>query len=221
MIAPDTKQEITDALADMVKSDSLRKVRVAALIEKLGINRNTFYYHFANKYEVALYKFRTDLAQVLVRRFDECDLLYAPVSNEPSAEKLPFYTHVEIGARTLDFSGFYRSLILCVRADEAFYRKAFTPNEPEFNTLFLELYTPAIRADIRFILGGRYLPDATFGFMSTLLTEHLTNILQYALSHPKELDDLLDDRVNPFWNLPYEALARGFQTHPVNRLRRK
>ena len=221
MTAPGTKQEIINTFADMVKGDSLRKVRVAALIEKLDINRNTFYYHFANKYEVALYKFRTDLAQVLVRRFDERELLYAPTSDDPSAEKLPFYTHVEIGAHTLDFSGFYRALVLCVRTDEAFYRKVFTPNEPEFNTLFLELYAPAIRADIRFILGGRYLPDATFDFMSTLLTEHLTNILRYALSHPKELDDLLDDRVNPFWNLSYEALAHGFQTHPVNRLRRK
>lgn len=219
MAAPDTKQEIVDAFADMVRSDSLRKVRVAALIDKLGINRNTFYYHFANKYEVALYKFRVDLARELSNQLDERDLLRAPLSGDPSAEALPYYVHIEIGARTLDFSSFYRSLVACVRTDEAFYRKIFTQNEPDFTTLFIELYDPAVKADIRFMLGGRYLPDSTFDFLSTLLAEHLINVLRYALSHSKEMDGLLDDRINPFWNLPYEAITYGLQTHPINRLR--
>lgn len=221
MTAPDTKQEIVEAFADMVRSDSLRKVRVAALIDKLGINRNTFYYHFANKYEVALYKFRVDLALVLAPRIDERDLISAPINATTSTEMLPYYTHVEIGARTLDFSAFYRSLVECVLEDEPFYRKVFTASEPEFETLFSELYRPAIEADIRFILGGRYLPAPTFDFMATMLVGHLSSILRYALAHPGDIDNLLDDRVNPFWNMPYEALAHGLQMHPVNRLRKK
>ena len=221
MAAPDTKQEIVDAFADMVRSDSLRKVRVAALIDKLGINRNTFYYHFANKYEVALYKFRVDLAFVLAPRIDERDLISAPINATTSTETLPYDTHVEIGARTLDFSAFYRSLVECVLKDEPFYRKVFTASEPEFETLFSELYKPAIEADIRFVLGGRYLPTPTFDFMATMLVGHLSSILRYALAHPGDTDNLLDDRVNPFWNMPYEALAHGLQMHPVNRLRKK
>ena len=221
MAAPDTKQEIVDAFADMVRSDSLRKVRVATLIDKLGINRNTFYYHFANKYEVALYKFRVDLAFVLASRIDERDLISAPINATTSTETLPYYTHVEIGARTLDFSAFYRALVECVLKDEPFYHKVFTVGEPEFETLFSELYRPAIEADIRFILGGRYLPAPTFDFMATMLVGHLSSILRYALAHPGDTDNLLDDRVNPFWNMPYEALTHGFQMHPVNRLRKK
>ena len=221
MAAPDTKQEIVDAFADMVRSDSLRKVRVAALIDKLGINRNTFYYHFANKYEVALYKFRVDLAFVLAPRIDERDLISAPINATTSTETLPYYTHVEIGARTLDFSAFYRALVECVLKDEPFYRKVFAVGEPEFETLFSELYRPAIEADIRFILGGRYLPAPTFDFMATMLVGHLSSILRYALAHPGDADNLLDDRVNPFWNMPYEALVHGLQMHPVNRLRKK
>ena len=221
MAAPDTKQEIVDAFADMVRSDSLRKVRVATLIDKLGINRNTFYYHFANKYEVALYKFRVDLAFVLASRIDERDLISAPINATAQTEMLPYYTHVEIGARTLDFSAFYRALVECVLKDEPFYHKVFTVGEPEFETLFSELYRPAIEADIRFILGGRYLPAPTFDFMATMLVGHLSSILRYALAHPGDTDNLLDDRVNPFWNMPYEALTHGFQMHPVNRLRKK
>ena len=221
MAAPDTKQEIVDAFADMVRSDSLRKVRVATLIDKLGINRNTFYYHFANKYEVALYKFRVDLAFVLASRIDERDLISAPINATAPTEMLPYYTHVEIGARTLDFSAFYRALVECVLKDEPFYHKVFTVGEPEFETLFSELYRPAIEADIRFILGGRYLPAPTFDFMATMLVGHLSSILRYALAHPGDTDNLLDDRVNPFWNMPYEALVHGLQMHPVNRLRKK
>ena len=222
MAAPDTRQEIVDAFADMVRKDSLRKVRVAALIDKLGVNRNTFYYHFANKYEVAIYKYRVDLADTLATSdINENDLIFAPINTTASTEVLPYYAHVEIGARTLDFSAFYRALVECVLKDEPFYRKVFAVGEPEFETLFSELYRPAIEADIRFILGGRYLPAPTFDFMATMLVGHLSSILRYALAHPGDTDNLLDNRVNPFWNMPYEALVHGLQMHPVNRLRKK
>ena len=42
-----------------------------------------------------------------------------------------------------------------------------------------------------------------------------------ALSHTSKVDNFLDGRTSPFWNLPYKALVYGLQTHPVNRLRRK
>ena len=61
MAKRDTRQLIADAFTDAVRKTSLSRVRIADLIEQLGINRNTYYYHFSSKHETALWVFRCDL----------------------------------------------------------------------------------------------------------------------------------------------------------------
>ena len=148
------KQAIVEAFIATVEAKSLRAVQVSRLIEELGINRNTFYYHFPSKYDVALYVFRTDLAQRLVEEFHDYELVYAPLSKSSDSESLPFYVHREIGARTLDFGDFFKALVRCVLARESFYRKLFDQRESEFRSLVFELYQQAVASDLEFMLGG-------------------------------------------------------------------
>ena len=57
----DTQQLIVDGLCSKVRTIPLSRVRLAELINDLNINRNTFYYYFSSKFEVAYYAFRRDL----------------------------------------------------------------------------------------------------------------------------------------------------------------
>lgn len=213
------KQAIVDALIASVEAGSLRSVQVAKLIKELGINRNTFYYHFPSKYDVALYVFRSDLAQILTESFPEYELVSSPLDNDPESESLPFYVHREIGARTLDFGGFFKALVRCVLARPQFYGKLFERRESEFRMLVYELYRPAVTKDLEFVLGGRYLPPSTFEYFCHHYTHLVYETAEYYLKHTQDAEAMLDDAVNPFWNMPYESLVYCLQTHTVRRPR--
>ena len=213
------KQAIVEAFIATVEAKSLRAVQVSRLIEELGINRNTFYYHFPSKYDVALYVFRTDLAQRLVEEFHDYELVYAPLSKSSDSESLPFYVHREIGARTLDFGDFFKTLVTCTLARPRFYGKLFDQREPEFRSLISELYRPAVARDLDFVLGGRYLPACTLELFQTRYTDLVYDTAEYYLHHSRDAELMLDNAVNPFWNMPYEALVYELQMHSVKRPR--
>ena len=65
MAKRDTRQLIADAFVGAVRETSLSRVRIADLIDELGINRNTYYYHFSSKLETALWVFRCALDEKL------------------------------------------------------------------------------------------------------------------------------------------------------------
>ena len=219
-MANTAKQAIVEAFIEKVEASSLRAVQIAKLIKELGVNRNTFYYYFTSKYDVALYVFRRDLALRLSAAFPESELVYARVSQGPDTDELPFYVHREIGARTLDFSDFFKELVRCVLERPSFYGNVFNRKEPEFKTLVDELYRPAVRNDLEFVLGGRYLPPSTFQLFEHKYTNLVYETAEYYLKHSRDAEAMLNDAVNPFWNMPYESLVYGLQTHTVNRLRR-
>ena len=213
------KETIVEAFIANVENGSLRAVQVAKLIKALGINRNTFYYHFPSKYDVALYVFRRDLALELKRSFPENELVAAPLDDDPESEALPFYVHREIGAHTLDFGDFFKALVRCVLMRPAFYGKLFESREFEFQSLVCELYRPAVKKDLEFVLGGRYLPPSTFDWFCHKYTCLVYETAEYYLKHSRDAEAMLDDSVNPFWNMPYEALVYELQMHSIPRPR--
>ena len=219
MTSSAAKQLIIDAFIEEVEAGSLRSVQIAKLIKKLDINRNTFYYHFTSKYDVALHVFRTDLARELTDSFPAYELVSLALDDGPKAEALPYYVHREIGARTLDFGDFFKALVRCVLGREAFYRKLFDQRETEFRSLVFELYQQAVGSDLEFMLGGRYLPPPTFEYFRHQYTELIYDTAAYCLRHSRDARNMLDNTVNPFWNMPYEALVHAIQSHPIKRPR--
>ena len=213
------KQIIVDEFIARVEAGSLKAVHVSKLIKELGINRNTFYYHFTSKYDVAMFVFRTDLAHELERVFPQEELVYSPIDAKAGAQELAFYTHREIAARTLDSGEFYKTLVRCLLKRQAFYRGLFDQQEPEFLTLVDALYRPAAQDDLEFMLGGRYLPDPTFELLVTLIASQVPSVARYYLLHTRDAELLLDDKVNPFWNITHETLLHELQNHPINRPR--
>ena len=214
------KQLIIDAFINEVEAKSLHSVQIAKLIKQLDINRNTFYYHFTSKYDVALHVFRSDLARELTDSFPAYELVSLALDDGQKSEALPYYVHREIGARTLDFGDFFKALVRCVLARESFYRKLFDQRESEFRSLVFELYQQAVASDLEFMLGGRYLPPPTFEYFRHQYTELIYDTAAYYLRHSRDARSMLDDAVNPFWNMPYEALVYELQLHTVKRPRR-
>lgn len=219
MSASSIREKIIDYVIETTEASSLSSVHVSKLVKELGINRNTFYYHFDGKYDVAMYVLRHDLAKMLRKNVPESYLLESPVLLKPKSEKLPYYMHREIGARLLDHGAFFKSLVYCVQERSHFYRKLFSPSEQEFKIKVFELFRPAIEEDLRFVLGGRYMPPDTFDYLIAQQLESLYQIPCYHLANPTASKNLLDDSLNPFWNYQSETLMMELQQHPIRKPR--
>ena len=56
----DTKQAIASALIELCEQKDFRKISVQDITKKRGLNRQTFYYHFTDKYDLLRWIYRHD-----------------------------------------------------------------------------------------------------------------------------------------------------------------
>lgn len=62
-----TKRAIADALKRLMTQKGLAKISVGDIVAACGINRNSFYYHFKDKYDLVNWIFYTEIAAELNR----------------------------------------------------------------------------------------------------------------------------------------------------------
>lgn len=60
-----TKQAIVDTVKKLVREKPIEKISVGEITHVCGLNRNTFYYHFKDKYEIFEYVFNAEVAPLL------------------------------------------------------------------------------------------------------------------------------------------------------------
>lgn len=213
-------EQIVALFKERVVEESLSKVRISQLIADLGINRNTFYYHFESKFDVALQIYRRDLARELRKTVPEEQLVSGPIGKVKSGAPsicLPYYARIEIGFHALDEGPFLKALARTIESNKPFYAKLFDEKEYEFNFQFCALYYPQVKKDLEFVLGARYLSPEAKRFLSQLGTGQIMQIA-HLLTTSNDVDKLLDERVNPFWNFYQEGIQASIRKHPLNRI---
>lgn len=62
---PYTKQALAQALKAMLQTRPLDKITVKELVEHCGVNRQTFYYHFQDIYDLLGWIYRTEALQAI------------------------------------------------------------------------------------------------------------------------------------------------------------
>ena len=63
-----TEQLIINTFLELVEEKPLDKITIQDIADKCGINRNTFYYHFEDKYDLVNWYFQSGVTQFLVER---------------------------------------------------------------------------------------------------------------------------------------------------------
>jgi AcrR family transcriptional regulator len=206
----DTRQTIVEEFCAKVRSSSLSQVRIAQLINELDINRNTFYYYFSNKYEVAYYAFRSDLDNRLRAAVPGSDLVYRTFDDDPF-DGMAYYARTEIGARMLDHSAFIVTLVQCVDDDNELYRKLFSLGEPEFLQYVKRIWTVAFRQDLEFMLERRQIPQPLKDILIDDTVNRVTALAMYVLSHSIDIDKFCDPKQNPYQNYLLENLHQAVE----------
>ena len=60
-----TKQALSDALKSKMRKKSLSKISITDIVTEAAVNRKTFYYHFADIYELLRWTFEQDAAKIV------------------------------------------------------------------------------------------------------------------------------------------------------------
>ncbi len=84
-----TKQLIADTTKNLALKKQLDKISVSEIVDTAGINRQTFYYHFADKQELICWIFDTDISMLTDK--NKNDTLIDDIIEYIYSEKV-FYT---------------------------------------------------------------------------------------------------------------------------------
>lgn len=210
---------IESAFIDHVSDDGLSKVQISLLTGELGLNRNTFYYYYADKFDLAKVIFLQDFAVEIGNDYDASALQYYTRTFRRKTERYPYYARLEVGAHMFDMSLFLRHLMNVCLKRLPFYRNLFAMNETQWLWEFGEMYYPELRRDVTLVLGGRYLDDCAVDYLARLGVNSILTTIQYALKYPEAVKTLSDSRYEPFLNFYWESLSEMIRNHPVAKLR--
>lgn len=210
--------KIVDAFIERVGEDGLAKVQVSHLLQSLGLSRNTFYYYYFDKFDLAKTVFLEDLSRELERSLPESDLVYAQ-KDCPGKKTLrvAFYAREEVGAHAYDSSGFMEALLRTVERRRAFYRRLFQPTEVQWRHDFEAMYRPEVQNDVRLVLGARYMDEETLDYLAELGVQHILATVSFSLQRPP--GTLPQQGGSPFLNFYWEALSNAIKEHPLVRRR--
>ncbi|MCI1964907.1 MAG: dihydroxyacetone kinase transcriptional activator DhaS [Oscillospiraceae bacterium] len=60
-----TKKAIAQSVKELMKKEDLRKISVSDIVQNCGVNRQTFYYHFKDKYDLVNWIYYNEVVSVV------------------------------------------------------------------------------------------------------------------------------------------------------------
>ncbi|HAH79271.1 MAG TPA: dihydroxyacetone kinase transcriptional activator DhaS [Ruminococcaceae bacterium] len=68
-----TKKAIAASMKELMKRKSLEKITVSDIVQNCGLNRQTFYYHFQDKYDLVNWIYYNEVVSVIAQKADYHD----------------------------------------------------------------------------------------------------------------------------------------------------
>lgn len=68
-----TKKAMAESIKEMMKKKSLEKITVSDIVQNCGLNRQTFYYHFRDKYDLVNWIYNNELVSIISSVSDDTD----------------------------------------------------------------------------------------------------------------------------------------------------
>lgn len=89
-----TKKAIATSVKELMRKKDLQKISVADIVEHCGINRQTFYYHFQDKYDLVNWIYYNEVVAAVTRNrtYEDWRGVVRDILNNMKKEQ-PFYTN--------------------------------------------------------------------------------------------------------------------------------
>ncbi|MGN0038952.1 MAG: TetR family transcriptional regulator [Coriobacteriales bacterium] len=212
----DTKLGLAQALVELAGEKPYEKISVSDVITAAGKNRKTFYYHFEDKSHLTAWLFRYELAQLLMAEFSPVELVYQEPTDDPCTE-LPYYVFVKKGVRSLDGERFVKQLARVFESRRSFWAQVMREQGPNcLDSYLYQLYFPAIRRDILFVLSSRRLSAENVDFLAEVYTDALLSFFRRRLCTGRS-SSLLGG-VGPFANILHSSIEHEIREQQLRRM---
>lgn len=109
-----TKKAMAESMKEMMKKKSLEKITVSDIVQNCGLNRQTFYYHFKDKYDLVNWIYNDEVVSLISSVSDGTDWSAAMLNvlNVMKREKV-FY----IGSLNLDRQCMFHDFLFTATRD--------------------------------------------------------------------------------------------------------
>lgn len=166
-----TKKAIAQSIKELMKKEDLRKISVADIVQNCGINRQTFYYHFKDKYDLVNW------------------IYYNEVVSAVTAKKA-FH----------EWSDVLLEILNIMKKEKYFYRNALNvTGQNAFKEYFFSLTKSLLLEIITAIEDGKGIREADRNFIAEFYTYGLVGIVtQWARDGMKEQPQELVDKLKYF-----------------------
>ena len=89
-----TKRAIATSIKELMRKKSFPKISVSDIVQNCGINRQTFYYHFKDKYDLVNWIYYDEVVAVIrSKRFDDWNEIVLAILTSMNREQ-HFYKNV-------------------------------------------------------------------------------------------------------------------------------
>jgi probable dihydroxyacetone kinase regulator len=163
-----TKKAIAQSVKELMKKEDLRKISVADIVHHCGINRQTFYYHFKDKYDLVNWIYYNEVVSVV-------------------SSKKSFH----------DWSDVLLEILNIMKREKYFYRNALNvTGQNAFQDYFFNLTKCLLIEIINAMEKGKELREEDKNFIAEFYTYGLVGIVVQWVrkgmkEQPKELVDKL------------------------------
>ena len=188
----DTRAAIATEFKKLVVHET-NKATVSSIAKKCGISRKAFYYHFSDTCELSKWIYRCELGSLLLEHCPPRNLVYLPVETRLKYPEYPFYAHKHIGIRQVDSSQFFDLLKRYLEENRSYYKMLFwSERNHGLQKYAAKLLQLGFQRDIRYILGGRHLPENMISQLSRCLANSvIANYLDALLYSNRSLSTVL------------------------------
>lgn len=140
-----TKNALSRALKEFLKTQPLDKISVGSICEKCGMNRKSFYYHFQDKYDLINWIYDTEFIEIIKQKEYASNIDLVQDICEYFYNNRSFYQKTLRMEGQNSFSDYFRDILILFLTEDL--ADAFT-GEPSVKP-FAEFYADALLCAIK------------------------------------------------------------------------
>lgn len=171
-----TKKVIADTMKQLMSQHPLEKISVGTIANACGINRNSFYYHFKDKYDLVNWIFYTEVTNNFhgesVLNKTSWDLVES-ICNYFYANKT-FYRNALLVTGQNSFTEYFVELLKSILKMRTFDIFDQAQDQDFFATFYADAFTQSI---FRWLEDGAEIPPAQFTALLRKTVEGVTDIM--------------------------------------------